>query len=273
MVIVNKEKCVACELCINDCPVRCISLVDNKAEIDNKKCMKCCHCIAICPKNAVATDEYNMDEVIEYDKESFEVQADNLMNFIKFRRSIRQFKDKDVEDEKLAKIIEAGRFTQTSTNSQDVSYIVVKKDLEVLKEMVLEGLNEKGKYIINNLNDQTKYLEKYAKMWLSMYKDYKNNPNAKDRVYFDAPAVIIVVSKTPINGGLASTNMELMTNALGMGTFYSGFTVRAADGNEKMRDFLGLKSEEHMITCMAIGYSDVKYLRTVPRKDSLISWR
>ncbi len=273
MMNVNREKCISCGLCIEDCPVRCIKFVDEKAEIDNKKCFKCGHCIAICPVNAVDTDEYNMEEVIEYDKEKFEVNAENLLNFIKFRRSVRKFKNKEVEVEKIEKIIEAGRFTQTSTNSQDVSYIVVRENKEELKDMVLEGLNSLGQHILNNLTPETKKYERYARMWTLMYRANKDNPNAEDRIFFNAPAVILVVSKTPINGGLASTNMELMTNALGLGTFYSGFLVRASQGNDKMRALLGLKEGEEIITCLVIGYPDVKYKRTVPRKEAEIVWK
>ena len=273
MMNVNREKCIACGLCIKDCPVKCIKLVDGKAEIDNDRCMKCGHCIAICPVNAVTTDEYNMDEVKEYDKENFEVNPENLLNFIKFRRSVRSFKNIDVENDKIEKIIEAGRFTQTSTNSQDVSYIVVKEQKEELRVMVLESLNNMGKNILNNLNEQTKPFERYARMWVSMYDAYKNNKDAEDRIFFNAPAIILVVSKTPINGGLASTNMELMTNALGLGTFYSGFLVRASQGNHKMRALLRLKDGEEIVTCMVIGYPNVKYQRTVPRKAAQITWK
>lgn len=40
-----------------------------------------------------------------------------------------------VEREKIEQMIEAGRFTQTSTNSQDVSYTVVTNQIEKLKEI------------------------------------------------------------------------------------------------------------------------------------------
>lgn len=273
MMNVNTEKCIACELCIRDCPVRCISLVEKKAQINNSTCLKCGHCIAICPVKAVDSDEYNMDEVVEYDKEKFYIDPENLLNFIKFRRSIRKFKNKEVEIEKIEKIIEAGRFTQTSTNSQDVSYIVVKDNKEPLREMVMEGLNNIGTHILNNLTPETKHFERYAKMWVKMYDTHKNNPNTEDRIFFNAPVVILVVSKTPINGGLASTNMELMTNALGLGTFYSGFLVRASHGNTKMREFLGLSEGEEIVTALVVGYPDVEYQRTVPRENASIRWK
>ena len=272
MININKSNCIGCGICIKDCPVRCILVVDEKADVNNNRCMKCGHCIAICPTNAVSSDEYDMSDVVEHKKEAFDIEPDRLLNFIKFRRSIRQFKDKDVEDEKIKKIIDAGRFTQTSTNSQDVSYIVVKDKKEELRELVLEGLNDLGNSILSNLNDENKKFEGYAKSWIKMYQKHKENPNQKDRIFFDAPVVILVVSKTPVNGALASTNMELMTNTLGLGTFYSGFLVRASQANNNINAFLGLDNSNSIITALVVGYPDVKYQRTVPRKDAQIAW-
>ena len=145
---VDKEKCIACGMCVKDCIVRDIEIVDNKAEIKNEKCFKCGHCIAICPKDAVSSDVYDMNEVKPYNKEEFDISPDNLLNFIKFRRSTRHFKDKDVEKEKLEKILEAGRFTQTGSNSQNVSYVVVKDSLDKLKT---EFKDRKIKHDINDL--------------------------------------------------------------------------------------------------------------------------
>ena len=79
MFKVDKEKCIAYKQCIKDCPTSTISLKENKAEINNDNCIKCGHCIAICPVEAVSTDDYNMDEVISYNKENFTVEADNLL--------------------------------------------------------------------------------------------------------------------------------------------------------------------------------------------------
>lgn len=50
---------------------------------------------------------------------------------------------------------------------------------------------------------------------------------------FNAQAVVIIVSESPIDGGLAASSMELMTHAQGLGMFYSGFFVRAAANSEK----------------------------------------
>ena len=268
MFKVDREKCIACMQCIKDCPTQTISLVDGKAYINPEGCIKCGHCVAICPVSAVSTDDYDMNEVKEYDKETFTISAENLENFIKFRRSVRRFKDKEV----LEKIIEMGRFTQTSTNSQDVSYTVVTGEkLVELREIILESLRKKGEYILANLTPETQYLERYAKAWLRMNEQYQED-HKNDRIFFNAPAAIFVKSKTPINGGLASSNMELMVDALGLGTFFSGFGIFAAKDNKEMLDFLGAESSDELISCLVIGYPDVRYRRTTPRKPAEINW-
>ena len=273
MFKVDKEKCIGCGLCVKDCFVKDIEIIDKKANIKNEACMKCGHCIAICPKEAVSTDTYNMNDVKNYNKEEFELDADKLLNFIKFRRTVRNFKNKDVENDKISKIIEAGRFTQTGGNLQNVSYIVIKDNLDELKTLVIETLKNLGEYILSNKTSENAQVQKYAKMWLKMYDDFKENPKENDRLFFNAPAVILVVSDSDVNGVLASSNMELMTNALGLGTFFSGFLVRAASSNKKIMDYLGIEEGKKIVTCMVVGYPDVKYSRTVPRKEADITWK
>ena len=272
MFKVNREKCISCTQCIQDCPTRVISLKDGKAEINNDGCIKCAHCVAVCPVEAVSTDDYNMDEIKPYNKDTFTVEAENLLNFIKFRRSVRRFKNKPVEKEKLEQIIEAGRFTQTSTNSQDVSYTVVTDKLPLLRELVYESLKQKGDYILANLTPETEYLKRYATAWVNYYAAFKEDPIKNDRMFFNAPAVIFVTSPNAFNGGLASSNMELMTDALGLGTFFSGFIQIASKDNKDILDLLGINDGNQIVSCLVIGYPNVKYQRTVPRKEANVNW-
>lgn len=272
MFIVDREKCIACTQCIRDCPVDDIYLKDGKAHIKNELCIKCGHCLAICPTYAISTDDYDMSEVIKYDKETFAIDPDNLLNFIKFRRSIRRFKDKSIEKEKIEKIIEAGRFTQTGTNSQDVSFIVVDEKLDELKKLTYEILNKKGEYILNNMSPEIKHLERYARIWTQMYIAHQENCKKYDRLFFHAPIAIIVTANNETNGALASSNMELMVDALGLGTFFNGFFQVAAKDNKEISDLLQIKDDKKIITCMVIGYPDVQYKRTVPRKKANITW-
>lgn len=272
MFKVNAETCIGCGKCIADCFVNDIKFIDQKAHIKNLKCIKCGHCIAVCPVKAIKTDIFNMDEVLEFNAESFQVNPDNLLNFIKYRRTIRQFKDKPVETEKLSKIIEAGRFAPTAANRQDVSFVVVKEQIDALRKMTLERLNEIGQNILNNPTPQNIIYKPYALLWIRMYKNSQDNLATEDKLFFNAPAIVILTAQTDINGALASAYMELTTNALGLGAVYSGFFTRAAKGCNQIKRYLQIEDEKEVVTALAVGYPDVKYYRTVPRKEAHIHW-
>ena len=139
--------------------------------------------------------------------------------------------------------------------------------------MVIETLKNLGEYILSNKTPENMQVQKYAKMWLQMHDAFKENPKQNDMLCFNAPAVIIVAANSDVNGALASSNMELMTNALGLGTFFSGFLVRAASYNKNILDYLGIEEGKKIVTCMPVGYPDVKYSRTVPRKEADITWK
>jgi nitroreductase len=56
---------------------------------------------------------------------SREVSKMHVMEAIKQRRSIRDYEDRPVPDEKLNRILEAGRLSPSARNSQDRKFIVV----------------------------------------------------------------------------------------------------------------------------------------------------
>lgn len=272
-MVVNKERCIGCVLCVKDCFPKDIEIREGKAEIHNLTCIGCGHCIAVCPRNAVSSPDLDMSMVKEYDPKVFSLEADNLLNFIKFRRTVRQFKSQEVPKDLVLKIIEAGRFTQTGSNSQDVSYTVVQEKLNELRELTLGTLKNIGEAIVKDTKEAGNPRLRYAGMWVKMLEDYHKNPMENDRLFFNAPSVIVISSGSAVNAALAASNMELMTNALGLGTFFSGFTVLAAQHNPAINQLLDIKEGKQAALCMIIGYPDITYYRTVPRKDADISWK
>jgi len=50
---VNKNECVGCKKCMEVCPAKAITMVNDKPVIDRKKCIKCFCCQEFCPKGAM----------------------------------------------------------------------------------------------------------------------------------------------------------------------------------------------------------------------------
>jgi nitroreductase/NAD-dependent dihydropyrimidine dehydrogenase PreA subunit len=274
MMIVNEEKCIGCGHCIKDCPMVAIIMTDEKkADVQNERCINCGHCIAICPQEAVYSDTLEMREVKSYDKESFHVDSEKLLNFIKFRRSIRHFKEQPVEKEKLLQLIEAGRFTATGSNSQDVSFVVVTETIGEVADSIYDVLKKKGEALIENPEKGTETTRRYAKMWVQMYDAYHTDKKNNDRLFFHAPTVIFVTANNPVNGALASSNMELMANASGLGCCFCGFALAALNDQPKLLEKLGIEKGKTLVSCLIVGYPDVKYKRTVPRNEASVIWK
>lgn len=52
---IDRSKCIGCGLCIPECAVDAIELVDGKAVIDPDKCILCGLCSSSCPTGAIIT--------------------------------------------------------------------------------------------------------------------------------------------------------------------------------------------------------------------------
>ena len=72
--------------------------------------------------------------------------------------------------------------------------------------------------------------------------------------------------KNSLNAGLASAYMELMANSLGFGVLYSGFFTACVRLSKKLKALLQLPKDHEAVSCMVIGYTDIKYRRIPPRK-------
>lgn len=260
-VKIDKDKCIACGLCCGDCPQNVLILKNGKATMIAEKCLECGHCVAICPEYAVTMSGYDMNDVKTYDENNFGIDEEVFLNTLKFRRSIRHYKSKQVEKEKIKKIIEAGRFTPTGSNKQSVRYIVAQKSISKFENEALKTF-VKLKGLLENVG-------KFVKLPIDISK-YKLGPGF---FFHGAPAVIFVVSDDDVDASLASMSMELMAESMGLGTLYVGFFVVAAKLNKRIRKKLGLTKKEKVVTCLAVGYPDVKYMRTVPRKKANVEWR
>lgn len=262
MIRVNTETCIGCGMCEKDCLASAIRVEDGKAKV-KMKCMECGHCVAVCPVAAVTMDgAYDMADVMPYDAETFKIPAENFLNFLKFRRSTRQYQQKAVEQEKLERVVEAGRYTPTASNSQNVHFVVVQEQIEPVKDLIWEGLErmlEAGE------------IPHYRGM-LQRFIDRRKADKTQDALFFGAPVLVVLTCEGPWNGTLVARTMELMAEAEGLGSLYSGFIQRGIFYSPEVQELLGITGEQ-VAVCMLMGYPAVKYRRTVPRKKANVTWK
>ncbi|WIW71525.1 nitroreductase family protein [Anaerosinus gibii] len=257
---IDKAACIGCGMCVKDCPHHAIVLKDKIAEMKLDRCMECGHCVAVCPKAAVSMNGYAMDEVKEYDRDTFTIAPETFLNNIKFRRSIRHYKNMPVEHEKIMQIIDAGRYTPTGSNKQRIRYVVA--------EHPEDNIEKDAIITFRKIKSVTDVVGKFIKLPI----DTRKYQVDKGFFFQGAPTAIFVISDDTVDAALASTNMGTMAESLGLGVLYVGFFVRAARINKTIRKKLSITGKERLVTAIAIGYPDAHYKRTVPRKPAKVQW-
>lgn len=259
MIKIN-DNCTGCGLCIADCISEAISMKDGRAQVE-RPCIECGHCYAICPVDAPEIPGVDMEDVEEINPAEF-VDVKALLHTIKGRRSVRQYQNKSIEKDKLALLFEAGRYTATAVNYQDLRFIVVQERLTEFKELIWNGLAVMAEFPEKNPD-----IERYAGHLKKKAKD-----SADDYLFRNAPAIIFIVTDRLVDAGLAAQNMELAAVAQGLSVMYNGYMVRAANMVPGAAEWLQTEGRP-ISACMLAGYPDVTYLKTAPRKKADILWK
>lgn len=251
-VVIDKSKCIGCGECVRDCVLHHIALVDGHAEVLDNRCIECGHCYAICPAGAVDMPGYDMTG-LEDTADIADFGADKLLLALRSRRSRRRFTSEHVSDEDVARLLEAGRYSPTGSNRQDVHFIVLREKLAEAEALAVEEFcsSARMKTLLTRATGEV------------------------DRQFFfkGAPLAIVCAGKRPVDPALAAAFVELMAQGMHLGVFYSGYFSLAAQKNAALRELLGMPIGFEAVTTLVIGHSDVKYQRCVPRKPLNVIWR
>jgi nitroreductase len=158
------------------------------------------------------------------------------------RYSLRSYQDKEVEKDKVLKILEAARLSPSAVNKQPLHYLVV-----------------------TNPEDKQKIVDSYPRDW------FKN-----------APVIIVVCldhSKSwirrdgkdhgDIDGGIAIANMTLAASDLGLGT-----CIVCHFDSKKVEEDFNLPEDMEAIALLPIGYPTTEDIPEKKRNsiDEIVTW-
>lgn len=245
-VVINTNKCIGCGLCAKVCVAHNIAIKKKKAETVLNDCIMCGQCTAVCPKKAISLSGYDSGQIDK--SEDIHLKPGEVLDVIRFRRSIRRFKEKEVKREAIEQILEAGRLTHTAKNMQDVSFVVLSQEKNRIEQMAV-GLFRRLKPLANLLSPMARH-----------------NRIDENFFFWGAPVVIVILAKDRTNGILAAQNMEFVAEAHGLGVLFSGYFTMAANASHRIKRALKVPKDKRVAMTLVLGYPDVKFLRSVQRK-------
>lgn len=266
---INKQKCTRCGLCVNDCPVKIISLIEEVPTITADKedyCIKCQHCLAICPTAALSILGINPDTCQQL--EGYLPEPAQLETLIRGRRSVRHYRDENVDPQTIQQLLNVAGQSATGVNARQVLFTVIDDKIMMakLRDMVMNGLDHLMK--TDALPDNRKFFEKFVLLW---------QQKQIDTLFRGAPHLVISSAprecSTPkADGIIALTTFELYAQNLGVGTVWDGFAQWAInDLLPEIKETLQIP-ENHVIGyMMAFGYPAVTYQRTVEHGEANVA--
>jgi len=271
LIEVNQNTCHKDGICSAVCPANLINFSKGSfptpvADID-ELCIRCGHCVSACPSGSLMHAEIPLEQCPPVSKELL-LTAEQAEQFLRNRRSIRNYRDKVVPRETLQKLIELARYAPTGHNTQSVEWLVLTERTELDKLVSIVG--EWMRWMLAHMSE-------FA-LSLHMDKALERLDAGEDVVLRGAPVLIVAHAPNddrmaPASGTIALTYLELAATGMDLGGCWAGYFNAAASTFPLMKDALGLPEGHICFGAMMIGYPKYRYHRLPERKAPEIIWR
>ncbi len=195
---------------------------------------------------------------------------EGVLEFIKSRRSTRRFTQKCVEEDKLLRIVEAGRYAPSGRNNQSCHFTII-TDVKVLRKLAEIVQEEFSKLDSDDLT----------------YSSLSNSINQSKKggyvFHYGAPVLIIVSNLNDYANAMADSacaleNMMLMSNAENLGSCWIN-QLHWLDTNKPVREYLrelGIPESETICGSLSVGYAvspdGMPNRVSVERKGNPVTW-
>lgn len=205
------------------------------------------------------------------------------------RRSVRQYKDKQVPENVVQRILEAGRFAPSAGNSQPWKFIVI-RDKNIIDEMERDAqrLCKLFKFMFDWRTSPLGYRIPwlYSQVFIRlMHNELHPIPlgavfliaDGKLRLFHGAPTVVLLledrrgVGKPEIDLGCCGQNMVLTAHSLGLGTCWIGL-IKLLTFTPKWKRRFGIQFPYKLCEGIAMGYPVGHPDGIIPRETVETDW-
>ncbi len=271
LMTVDESRCRRDGVCAEECPRRIIELAadggfPNVAPEREALCLRCGHCVVVCPHGAVSVAGVPVEACPGIDpRQGF--SWEQAVRFLRSRRSIRVYREREVERATLRQLIEVARYAPTASNSQTVHWTVVtgREKLAKLSALTVEWMRG----VIAERPDSVPagYFRSFVAAW----------EGGHDGILRNAPNLVVASAPPEASNGLvdctiALSYLELAALARGLGTCWAGLLQAALVNAAGAREAVGLPAGHRAHYPMMIGYPKFPYHRLPERKAPAISW-
>ena len=284
-VSIDYGRCSSCRQCVAVCKDFTLIWKEGKVMVSDNPafgCIACGHCMAICPENAVTVNGRTLSESDLFEIPSAEESAsfESLYNLLKRRRSVREFKNIEIEEDKINKIIEASSTSPMGIPPSDVNLLIIKgknKNREFAEDFC--SMLDKMKWLVSwwflalmrpfwgKSNDEL--FRGFIKPMINLFTARMRE--GENLVTYDAPLAIYFYASQyadPADPIIAATTAMYAAESLGLSTCMIGSVhplIQQGALASKFREKYKIKGKSREGLIVLFGYPAVKYKKGVKR--------
>jgi nitroreductase len=163
---------------------------------------------------------------------------EDALDLLKKRRSIRKYKDKPVEQEKIEKCLEAARWAPSASNRQPWEFLIVK--------------DNKARKKLSEIHTYAKFISESPVVFIPL-----TNPRAHQKYHMSDTA-------------LATLQYMIEAYSLGLGTCWAG--VIDTPFEKDIKELFEIPQHLKILGLVATGYPDESPMRARKKMDTLVHY-
>ncbi len=281
-VRINQEQCTACGLCVKVCKDFSLVQTNGRIEINPTPvfgCYGCGQCMAICPTGAITVSgrEISPEDLQALPPDSERASFGQLTNLYWGRRSIRDFKDQEIDDETLQKILDAAALSPMGLPPSDV-HVAVFRNRETVREFSFDVMNlyQKSRWLFSlpwvwiwrifgkeTYEMMTGFVRPLVDCFSNSLKMRQNH------LLYDAPLALYFMASPysdPADPVIPATYAMLAAESLGLGTCMIGSVHPFIQhGAKKLKEKWNLLSKSPSGIIVIFGYPKYKFQKSLKR--------
>jgi len=268
ILYVDTEKCIRDGICVEACGRHIIEMKDQDAvptSVAGAECSNCGHCVAVCPTGALSWDNMKLEDCPDIRKDLM-ISVEQVEQFLRSRRSIRKYRDKPIERDKLNKLIQIAGYAPSGHNARLVHLLVIEgsKEIRHISSLVLDWMRS----MIKDYPDLAKFFstDRLFGLW----------NKGEDPICRDASHLILAHAQS---GGtaredciLALAYMELAAGSLDLGATWAGYVMGAARSYPPLISTMNLPEGHKCYGVLMLGYSALNFVRMPLRNPPPVTW-
>jgi nitroreductase/NAD-dependent dihydropyrimidine dehydrogenase PreA subunit len=274
LIQIDSAKCKKDGICVVECPATIIQQKDKEHFPEmvaggSQVCLACGHCVAVCPHGALSHTKSPREECPPIDTD-LAIDQKEAVQFLRSRRSIRNFKKRPVEKQTIQYLIEQARYAPTGANTQTVAWTVHadRDNIKAIADLTIQWLRD----FVKSRRESGKSVVPYFPKFIAAYDA------GFDTITYNAPCLITASAPGNNFGGMtdltiALTYLELIAVPSGLGTCWGGMVKNALHASAPLKDLVGLPEGHTHFYPMMIGYPRFRYHRLPERKPPQINWK